>query len=241
MWRYLARHTPGALFESVAGAALVSFSFPHRLFNSVLFASVPDVAEAVQRASDVYRKLERPWCWIVGPRSQPAALNEQLLAAGFTHSHDTPCMAAELSGATFPPNPRVSDVTDSESFEIWLDVVARGFGMPAAAVEPFRDLHKAVGWQNVPVRYFYASLDGEPAACSMNFYGGGVCGIYCVATVPESRRQGLGEAVVNRCLAAAAVDGYTSAVLQSSSMGLPLYEKLGFRKVCHLSYFNPPD
>jgi GNAT superfamily N-acetyltransferase len=240
LWQLLAQHADGGVFETLSGATLISFPFPHKLFNSVLFASVTDSKAAVEEVSGFYRAKGRPWCWIVGPSSEPAALGKELLSAGLVHSHDTPGMAIDLTGFAAQCDARVVGVRDPAAYERWLQLLAKGFGMPEAAVQPFRELHMSLGWEDVPVRYFYALVDGEPAACSMNFYGAGVCGIYSVATAPEFRSRGLGAAVVNRCLSAAVEDGYDTAILHSSTMGRPLYEKLGFRELCQLAYFNPP-
>jgi len=55
------------------------------------------------------------------------------------------------------------------------------------------------------------------------------CGIYTVGTAPERRRHGFARALMEHVLANAARHGARTATLQSTRMGQPLYESLGFK------------
>ena len=55
------------------------------------------------------------------------------------------------------------------------------------------------------------------------------CGIYAVGTVPQWRRHGFARALVEQVLAHAQLRGARTASLQSTRMGRPLYESLGFQ------------
>jgi GNAT superfamily N-acetyltransferase len=68
-------------------------------------------------------------------------------------------------------------------------------------------------------------------ACLVCHDTGPDCGIYVVATRPESRRQGLAGALVARALEDAAARGRTTATLQASAAGAGVYRARGFRPV----------
>ena len=89
------------------------------------------------------------------------------------------------------------------------------------------------------LRFFLARLDGRPVGTSLAMQTGVVGGIYSVGTVEDVRRRGVGTAVTW-----AAVDqirdwGCTAAVLQSSTMGYPVYRSMGFEGVVRYARFKP--
>ena len=84
-----------------------------------------------------------------------------------------------------------------------------------------------VGWQR-----WAGLVDGRPVASSGMMEGGGVAGVYNVATAPEVRRRGIGAAMTARAVRAGRDRGLEVAVLGASDMGRGTYERMGFREVC---------
>jgi ribosomal protein S18 acetylase RimI-like enzyme len=85
---------------------------------------------------------------------------------------------------------------------------------------------------NPSVHYYLGVLDDKPVATSLLYLGGGVAGIYYVATLPEARRRGIGSALTVAPLLQAQARGYRIGTLQSTPVGLNLYRRLGFREYC---------
>jgi GNAT superfamily N-acetyltransferase len=94
--------------------------------------------------------------------------------------------------------------------------------------------------EEVPVADL-APPDGLPGLSAWVLVDGGVavagawsfrhdedCGIFTVGTAPAWRRRGFARALVEHVLADAWGSGARTATLQSTRMGHPLYERLGF-------------
>ena len=73
--------------------------------------------------------------------------------------------------------------------------------------------------------------DGLAVAGAWSFLHGSDCGMYAVGTVPEWRRRGLARSLLEHVLADAQGRGARTATLQSTRMGQPLYQSLGFEPV----------
>ena len=74
-----------------------------------------------------------------------------------------------------------------------------------------------------------AFMDGLPAATALGYCGDEALGVYAVGTRPAYRRMGLGRAVTQACLTLGQDMGQHRAVLSASTMGMPLYRRIGFR------------
>lgn len=238
-WTFFAKGLSPDAYARRAGVDLVALSPVARLFNSALAADVEPGREAaaIQATAEFFQERGHPWFWTVGPTTRPVNLRAALLEAGFAHAFDTPQMARTLRDFEVPTLDGIVEVRGPAQAETWLMTMTEAFGMPPEAAVPFRGMRDAPG----PTRSFLA-LDGDvPVATGMVYYGSGVAGIYCVATIERARGKGFGSRVTQACLAAAVEDGSRVAILQASTMGRPVYEKLGFREYGRVSFFTPPE
>jgi ribosomal protein S18 acetylase RimI-like enzyme len=89
----------------------------------------------------------------------------------------------------------------------------------------------------LPYRMVLARMAGRPVAVALGFLAGGGALILNVATLPDSRRKGLGRAVTLAAMRACATTGATIAVLQSSEMGYEVYRRLGFEEFARYRSF----
>ncbi|MEP6716937.1 MAG: GNAT family N-acetyltransferase [Terriglobia bacterium] len=80
-------------------------------------------------------------------------------------------------------------------------------------------------------------LHGEPVATSASLRSNGVVGLYNIATAPAYRGRGYGEAITRMTMQNALKAG-EPVVLQSTSQGLRIYERLGFREVTRILVYN---
>ena len=81
------------------------------------------------------------------------------------------------------------------------------------------------------VQLFVGRLDGKPVGTSIAIRSGDASGVYNVGTLPGARRRGVGSAVTWAAVGVGKAWGCDTIVLQSSVMGLSMYEDMGFRTV----------
>lgn len=73
-----------------------------------------------------------------------------------------------------------------------------------------------------------AFMDERVIGTDVALVGHGVVGVYLVTVVDTARGRGFGEALTWRATLA---DPALPATLQASSMGKPLYERMGYRTI----------
>ena len=102
-------------------------------------------------------------------------------------------------------------------------------GMPAGVIA-----HAVTAPERVlapHVRTVIAWEAGEPLACAQIVLSHGIAGVYYVGTVEAARGRGLAE-LVTRTVTNLAFDlGAALVTLQASSMGDPIYRRMGYREV----------
>jgi ribosomal protein S18 acetylase RimI-like enzyme len=215
---------------------------PMSLFNSIMDAQLEqeNVDSTIQYIISDARLRKVPALWWVGPSSRPADLAKRLLENGFTVDEDGPGMAVALANLNLnlpiPAGLSVREAQDDVSQWVWCRTMASGFGVPAAkvdfAVNSWHDLLSQVDPEITQA--YIAWLDGEPVATSLLQLGGGVAGIFSVATIPEARRKGIGAQVTLYPLLQARDRGYKVGVIESSEMGFGVYQSLGFKEYCRI-------
>jgi GNAT superfamily N-acetyltransferase len=88
------------------------------------------------------------------------------------------------------------------------------------------------------VRLYLAREAGEAASCVVALDEDGDCGIYAVATRPASRGRGLASGLMRRALTDARGRGCRTSSLQSSRSGFPVYQRLGYRDICGIGFWE---
>ena len=177
---------------------------------------------------------------VIGREEVDARILDAARGLGLTAEERIPGMAVERE-AFRPVGPR-PDVesrvvgSDAELLDIALDVTARGFGAPR---EFFASLF-ATGMRAEGLDIWLAFADGVPVSTATGLTRGGSVGIFDVATPPEHRRKGYGAVITAKAVEQGFASGASSAFLQSSDMGFPVYEALGFRTVTTYVVHTPP-
>ncbi len=186
-----------------------------------------------------------PWRWVVGPGSAPDDLADRLESQGFERRWPhMPTMTIDL--AAFDP-PRwasehgsVTEVLDPAGLEAWLSVRRANLRLDDRTMAAWRRAHSELGLgPGSPLRQFVGWLGDRPVAGATVYLDepSGTAGIYHVDTLADVRGQGFGRAITAGALAAAQEAGYPMGVLSASTLGTPVYLRLGFRIVGGIVYF----
>ena len=206
---------------------------------SAQFAAA-DADRRIREISAAFAARQTGFLWWVAPLHTPADLGNRLLDAGLRFEGTAPAMAMDLAalpqGEALPDGLEIVPVRDEATLREFINVLALEMGVPEGSPNPAARHHAALlqavpptlAAEAVPLRYL-GLLDGRAVATSRISIGGGVAGLYAVATLPNVRGRGIGRALTIAALEAGRTLGYRIGVLQASDDGLPVYRRIGFR------------
>ena len=133
-----------------------------------------------------------------------------------------------------PPELEIRRARDVDGLADHVEVVAAGFGLP---IDIARRLIPAGG----------LDIPGPPRTRGMSTAGRSprrsgsrpatTVGVYNVATIEGMRGRGYGGAMTRHAISEGRRGGATTSILQSSAMGRPVYESMGFREVLTFRVF----
>jgi ribosomal protein S18 acetylase RimI-like enzyme len=236
-WRAFGRRGAGAVRES-GGLLCVSSGLPVAFLN-LAFVTRPLAVPEDQIASAMafFDSRREPFVVRIREGLDPAseAACERL---GMPYSDTVPGMASANMTAPAPPaGLAIRPVEDVAAIRDFHAVVSAGYEIPQEMVEAFVT---PLLLRDPEVECYVGYADGRPAASSTLVFGGRAAGIHNVATAPEFRKRGFGEAMTWHCIERGAAYGCDMAALQSSEMGQSIYARMGFRVVSPYRTFHRP-
>ncbi len=224
-YRALASGAPGSQYiEVVAGvqATLVPVRTWFSIFNSVFYDDVGALAVALPRLPEVCASAGvRGWSVWVPPGDADA--RELLQRHGYAEEGTPLLMAAPMPALRLERRREL----DLEPSPTWTQVAHCN----DAAHEIRAELSTDAAFQQMddpPSRLYAARVGDEIAAALVARHFDGDCYFWFVATRPEFQRQGLAGELMREALRDAASAGCTTASLESTSAGEPVYRDLGF-------------
>ncbi|MCW5940992.1 MAG: GNAT family N-acetyltransferase [Fimbriimonadaceae bacterium] len=166
------------------------------------------------------------------PGDRDPRFEEMAGGCGFLHAGAIPAMSVPLESVAEGPVPegyRIERFRPGMDGQRWAEALSLGYPVAPMAARSMSPVCASIANDPYsPLQYFQACLDGEVVGVSLLVLVHGLAGIYCVATVPDHRRKGLGAALTAAPLLRARDLGYETGVLQASEMGYPTYRRLGF-------------
>lgn len=185
-----------------------------------------------------------PFTWWVMPSFAPADLADRLVRQGLLPERAWPAHALAIRDLADPPAVRgleIRRVNNEDDLEAYLGIVGQTLSSSDAFTGLLGEAGRAIGFaEDAPEEHFIGLLEGNAVATASVMVVGGAAGIYNVATLEPARRRGIGAAMTAAAVRRGAGRGLDIATLQASTMGRPIYERLGFRFVCDLVPYRPP-
>jgi GNAT superfamily N-acetyltransferase len=189
--------------------------------------------------------------WVVCPTDTPPDLGARLEAHGFLCDEITPGMAMDLhwleenpsrAGSASLNGFSIERVKDDAALQTFSRVKCASNDSAKEEVQYTSEWLKGIGTlSDDGLRLYLGYLHGEPVATSMLLLGAGAAGIYCVATLQQARRRGIGAAMTVYPLQEARHLGYRVGCLQASEMGYSFYQKIGFQEYCQVGFYSRSD
>jgi GNAT superfamily N-acetyltransferase len=139
------------------------------------------------------------------------------------------------AGATPRPAPmelRIDEVRNSKELHAWERVVIDGFPLEDLRDAPPGSIVSETWLEEPRARQWVGWVDERPVCASAVWIEHGINNVALVATLPDARRRGYGEAVTWR---AALADPSLPAMLFSSDDGRPVYDRMGFLPLWRLT------
>ncbi|HET7678217.1 MAG TPA: GNAT family N-acetyltransferase [Candidatus Limnocylindrales bacterium] len=234
----VARNVAGGLVRHADGLAIVASGLPLRLFNQILVEDTRATPKAMAAAVALMRDRAAPFLVHLrdGTDDGFRAAMAELGLVDARPDEPTPGMALHPIPAELPDTPglEIRPCVDRSGFDDHLRLAAAGFGMDETLIRSF--LTDAL-LTDPAVRLYVGYAEGEPVSTGMGFLTGRVVGIYNISTIESARRRGFGAAMTRRVAHDGAAAGCDVAILQSSAMGRPVYERLGYRTVVRYRAF----
>jgi N-acetylglutamate synthase len=193
----------------------------------------PDAAE-IARLAPFAAAAGLPWSIAVRGEPTPEIL-EIARRHGRTARHDTPMLVcpAESTRLRGGDTSRVRQITSADR-EVFAATLAAGFNAPASVIRSLM-VDELI---DPPFAAYLVELGGIPVATGFGIRTGDHIGVYDIAVLPRFRGRGFGRLVTERVMLDGFAAGATTAYLQSSSAGRPLYESMGFRTLETWTYLT---
>jgi ribosomal protein S18 acetylase RimI-like enzyme len=204
---------------------------PHP-FGNFAVLSAPVSVDASRQAVGGLVASGAPAAVLFPGMDVPTDVDAYLSAQGFVSHGTMPAMAVDivaLKPTLLPDGYELVRVGDGGDGHEWVQQFAIGYELPLGVAQRFSPaaLHAGTSPDSA-MQFFAVKRHGRIVCTSLCHLDEGLAGIYCVATIPEERRKGLGAHATAEPLRLAARQGYGVGVLQSSEAGYGVYKGLGF-------------
>ena len=245
--RFFGRARQSAEIRDLAGVSLIFCGLNYAAFNAALLTrpienDAAELARLIQVSAAQFDSKRLRWTYWLCDDFLSGTLKRQaphiFSRHGLRPLTQAPGMYTEFLRAPERELPalEVRPVEDERTRATFAEVMSIAFEIPhSVSTAVYGSEH---GWcGDFQGLHRVRQREGSsPTAASM--LTGDVLGLYSVATLPQHRRLGFAESIMRLVIEQAyAHQGVRRTVLQSTSSGLSLYEKMGYRRVTNFDVY----
>ena len=222
-WGLIAEGSGGSVWRRGGVSASIVPKAPDRsIFNSVFYEDAGELLGALEEINVAFERAGvRAWTVWVPEADADAA--QGLERAGHVYDGAPRYMGMPLTDLRLPEGENEFEILEREDYAelARINEIAYGYA-PGEYI--------AVAEAPMPgIRVYFAQLDGEPVCTLGAWPHRSDAVVVWVATLPEARNRGIARRLMAHALRNAREDGYETTTLQSSAIGRPVYERLGYR------------
>ncbi len=245
-FRILAAHRRSGEVREARGVTIASLGGAFQMFNAAFLAGPvedeTDLRRRIATAAVHFSARGLEWSyWLCDgwlERNVRRRATKIFNQNGLAFVSEMPGMIADSLMAPIRPLPAIEArrVCDGPTRMAFCDIGAVCFHVP---LHWFREVFDV----NCADRTDFVAWVGydrsEPVTTAATVTANGVVGVYNVSTLPGHRRRGMGEALMRFALDRARErSGIERTILQSTSHGLRLYERMGYSAVTRVTVYT---
>lgn len=245
-FRTLAEGRPGAEVVELPGLSIASLGVAFQMFNAAFLSEPVETESALEArlrsATGYFNSRGLAWAFWICEDWMAAAIRRKVSRAcqtyGLRLSAEMPGMAASSlrSPTRTLPEMEVRPIEPGTTLNDFRALGSTCFHVPIAWFSEVFDEHVA---EHGVFRCWVGYREGVPVATAASLLSERALGIYNVATAPEHRKHGYAEAITRFVIDSAASEGQVRRiVLQSTSQGQRLYDRMGFYPVTRVLVYN---
>ncbi|MEO8097794.1 MAG: GNAT family N-acetyltransferase [Acidobacteriota bacterium] len=240
--RFFGEATGKGEVRQLEGALAIYSGMEYGVFNiAILDSHLPDPQKSLEACAKYFSAHARRWSvWLCEDSLSSAGLREARAALsrnGLREISTAPGMTAEILAPPRRELPAIEcvAVTDQWLRDAFGSVAATCFDIPIGVAREVYYPERA--WDGA-YRGFVGMVAGRPLGIVALVENDATLGVYSLATLPEDRRLGYGEALLRAAVEQARQDMRVERlVLQSSEAGHALYRRMGFRETTRFSVY----
>jgi GNAT superfamily N-acetyltransferase len=237
-FRALAAAREGSENRVSAGVEVISLGVRFQMFNAAFLSTEvsdeTDLERRILSARVRFGVRGINWSFWVCDGLLTPAINRR---AGRLFEKHGLRLATQMPGMlaeNFPQPDRdlpvieVAEVRNAATLESFRDIGSACFRVPVAW---FEEVFDASTIRRAPFRAWLGYVNGKPMCTAATVADHSAVGLYNVATLPGFRARGYAEALMREAIRREPAAPERPIVLQSTTAGMELYRRLGFRKI----------